>query len=154
MRAAATKSLSTERELSTSTWAKARMLVGCDLDVASLREARQTKYRLCSNLEALPIRSGSFDVVSLNNVAEHLQHPDKVFAEIARVLRKGGRLIVHTPNARSYEAWAGRLARVLLPERVVFGLIKFLEHREEKDVFATVYQANTARATDRARLVE
>lgn len=128
---------------------KARMLVGCDLDVSSLREARQTKYRLCSNLEALPLRSSSFDVVSLNNVAEHLQHPDKVFAEIARVLRRGGRLIVHTPNARSYEAWAGRLARVLLPERVIFALIKFMEHREEKDVFPTVYQANT-----RERLIE
>jgi SAM-dependent methyltransferase len=128
---------------------KARMLVGCDLDISSLRTARQIKYRLCSNLEALPIKSDSFDVVSLNNVAEHLQHPDKVFAEIARVLRKGGRLIVHTPNVRSYEAQAGRLARVLLPERVVFGLIKFMEHREEKDVFPTVYQANT-----RERLIE
>jgi SAM-dependent methyltransferase len=128
---------------------KPRMAVGCDLDMASLREQRLLKNRVCCNLEALSFRSGSFEVVSLNNVAEHIANPTKVFNEFARVLKDDGRLIVHTPNARSYWVLIARIGRLLLPERMVFRLIKFLEHREENDVFPTVYRANT-----RGRLVE
>jgi SAM-dependent methyltransferase len=128
---------------------KAQMVVGCDLDVRSLKQARQVKYRVCGNLEKLPFRPGSFAVVSLNNVAEHLTDPSKTFAEVARVLKKHGRLIIHTPNARSYVVWVARLARLLLPEPIVFRLIKFIEHREEDDVFPTLYRANT-----KQRLIE
>jgi SAM-dependent methyltransferase len=82
-------------------------------------------------------------VVSLNNVIEHLTDPGKVFAEIARVLKKNGCLIIHTPNSRSYAVQIGRLARLLLPEPIVFRLIRFIEHRDEEDVFPAVYRGNT-----------
>lgn len=128
---------------------KPRMAVGCDLDVPSLREQRMLKNRVCCDLEALSFRSGIFEVVSLNNVAEHISNPTRVFSELARVLKDDGRLIIHTPNARSYWVLISRLSRLLLPERIVFRLIRFLEHREENDIFPTVYRANT-----RARLDE
>lgn len=40
--------------------------------------------------ETLPFADNSFDVVFADNVMEHLPDPEKVFAEIARVLRPGG----------------------------------------------------------------
>jgi len=122
---------------------KPTLAVGCDLDLPSLNEAREIKNRICCSLEDLPLQTGSFDVVSLNNVAEHLAEPLKVFAEISRVLSDDGRLIVHTPNVRSYWVLIGRLGRIVLPARVVFKIIEFTEHREENDVFPTVYRANS-----------
>ena len=40
----------------------------------------------------------SFDLIVLNQVIEHLEQPGRVVAELARVLRPGGRLLVATPN--------------------------------------------------------
>ena len=51
-----------------------------------------------ATLDHLPLRSASLDLITLNNVAEHLQHPREVLSEFARVLAPGGRVIIHTPN--------------------------------------------------------
>jgi SAM-dependent methyltransferase len=124
---------------------KPAMAAGCDIDLGSLREHHMFGNRVCCNLGDLPFRSASFDVVSLNNVAEHLADPAKVFAEIGRILVHDGCLIVHTPNVRSLFMRSVRLGRLLLPERFVVFMIKFLEHREEKDVFPTFYRTNNKR---------
>lgn len=52
-------------------------------------------------VEKLPYHGGSFDVVVLTEVIEHLPAPDKALAEINRVLKKGGLVIVTTPNVVS-----------------------------------------------------
>jgi SAM-dependent methyltransferase len=134
---------------------KIPFVVGCDLDMASLRRHMVIKNRLCCELGAMPFRSESFDVVSLNNVAEHLSRPALVFGEFSRVLSDGGILVVHTPNARSYWARIVAIGRRILPSKLILRTIRFLEHREEDDVFPTFYRANTkrellelARATD------
>ncbi len=49
-------------------------------------------------LERCGFESGSFDVVILAAVLEHLYNPDETIAEIARVLRHGGALFVDVPN--------------------------------------------------------
>jgi len=45
----------------------------------------------------LPFEDGSFDVVMLNQLLEHVFEPWDVLAEARRVLRPGGRLIVTVP---------------------------------------------------------
>lgn len=40
--------------------------------------------------ESIPYPDGRFDLVFADNVLEHLPDPDRVFAEVARVLRRGG----------------------------------------------------------------
>ncbi len=52
--------------------------------------------------EALPFRAGTFDCVLLSEVIEHLEAPQVSVGEAARVLRPGGRLLVTTPNYRSF----------------------------------------------------
>jgi len=52
--------------------------------------------------EALPFATGSFDCVLLSEVIEHLTAPQNSIHEAARVLRSGGRLMVTTPNYRSF----------------------------------------------------
>ena len=52
--------------------------------------------------EALPFPVGSFDCVLLSEVIEHLETPQVSIAEAVRVLKPGGRLLVTTPNYRSF----------------------------------------------------
>jgi 2-polyprenyl-3-methyl-5-hydroxy-6-metoxy-1,4-benzoquinol methylase len=48
--------------------------------------------------DKLPFETGSFDVVTMLAVLEHLEKPDEMLREIARVLRVGGGLILTVPS--------------------------------------------------------
>jgi len=124
---------------------KYKVQVGCDLDLASLAEARQLVNRVCCSIEQLPFPSRTFNVVSMNNVAEHVANPAKVFKELVLVMSDDGFLIIHTPNIRSYWVTIGRVARALLPDRLLTRFISFTEQREEADLFPTFYLANSRR---------
>ena len=52
--------------------------------------------------ELLPLPENSFDAIILSEVIEHLEAPQVSIREATRVLRAGGRLLVTTPNYRSF----------------------------------------------------
>jgi SAM-dependent methyltransferase len=52
--------------------------------------------------ESLPLADESLDCVLLSEVIEHLEAPQHSIREAARVLRPGGRLLITTPNYRSF----------------------------------------------------
>lgn len=52
--------------------------------------------------ELLPLPADSFDAIILSEVIEHLEAPQVSIREATRVLRRGGRLLVTTPNYRSF----------------------------------------------------
>lgn len=56
------------------------------------------------DLEALGYADGSFDVVITNEVFEHVEHLPQALAEIARVLKPGGRLVATCPLALGQQA--------------------------------------------------
>ncbi|RTL65448.1 MAG: class I SAM-dependent methyltransferase [Pseudonocardiaceae bacterium] len=55
-----------------------------------------------ANLVALPVASGSTDVVISLQVIEHLWEQERFVAECARVLRPGGTFLVSTPNRLTF----------------------------------------------------
>lgn len=55
-------------------------------------------------LDAAPFVAGSFDMVLMLNVIEHLPDPDRYVAVSARLLRPGGLLWIEAPNVRSATA--------------------------------------------------
>jgi|SoiMethySBSTD1v2_1073268.scaffolds.fasta_scaffold109063_2 SAM-dependent methyltransferase len=63
------------------------------------------------DLEAIPLESGSLDVLISNHVLEHVERPSAALAEVARVLRKGGRFVCQTP-------FAARLSRTFEDPRL------------------------------------
>jgi 2-polyprenyl-3-methyl-5-hydroxy-6-metoxy-1,4-benzoquinol methylase len=54
-----------------------------------------------ANLESLPFGDGEFDVVLSSQVIEHVVDERRAAAELARVLRPGGALVLSTDNARN-----------------------------------------------------
>lgn len=54
------------------------------------------------DLQAIRFPDGSFDTVIVHNVLEHVPDDNKAIAELARVTRPGGRVILSVPM---FEAW-------------------------------------------------
>jgi ubiquinone/menaquinone biosynthesis C-methylase UbiE len=122
---------------------RAALAVGCDIVMDSVRRHRSLRNRVLCTLERLPFRDDTFNLVTLNMVAEHLERPEDVMAELARVVVPNGFAVIHAPNAVAYHAHLARLVWRMVPKRVAYGLIWFLEHRQPEDVFPTFYRANS-----------
>lgn len=78
--------------------------IGADLDPMALSTARgraaATSARLCrADAQQLPFADSSFALVCCLETIEHVRDGTSLLAEIARVLRPGGRLVLSTPNA-------------------------------------------------------
>jgi 2-polyprenyl-3-methyl-5-hydroxy-6-metoxy-1,4-benzoquinol methylase len=85
-------------------------IVGIELDPEAAREAEAFCERvLVGDVETmeLPLEPGSFDVVLLGDVIEHLRDPVRALARLRPLLRPGGRLVLSTPNVAN---WAIRLS--------------------------------------------
>jgi len=67
--------------------------------------------------ESLPYRDCSFDLVMCQGAMDHFADPDRFFAEAARVLKPGGRLVIALANYESLSCRIGvtlrNLARLL-----------------------------------------
>lgn len=75
---------------------------GADLSREGLASAARHGLVLArADAQNLPYKSTSFDFLVAFDLVEHLPEPEKFFAEAVRVLKKGGELILTTPNPNS-----------------------------------------------------
>lgn len=75
-------------------------VTGIDWSPAGLRKAPDDVWALQANLEyALPFASEHFDAVWCTEVLEHVVSPLRLLRELCRVLKRGGRLFLTTPNS-------------------------------------------------------
>jgi ubiquinone/menaquinone biosynthesis C-methylase UbiE len=75
----------------------------------SLRSHVGLTHGVVASGEALPFSPETFDLVTMNMVLEHVEHPQQLFSEVFRVLRPGGVFLTHTPNLRGYTTALTRL---------------------------------------------
>lgn len=77
-------------------------IYGCDIARGELPAARDSGvYRhgvQCADGHHLPYRDGAFGTVYSNSVIEHIPDPRPVLAELARVLRPEGSLVLTVPS--------------------------------------------------------
>ena len=80
---------------------------------------------VCGSATALPFADASFDLVGAFDVVEHCEPEGQAFAELARVLAPGGRLLLSVPAYQwawsDHDVRAGHYRRYTLPrlERAV-----------------------------------
>lgn len=84
---------------------------GMDLNHWAVKASKdivdQTALQTAS-AEEIPFANGSFDIVIIKHIVEHLPNPEKAIAEIGRVTAPGGILILATPNLDSLlKPWKG-----------------------------------------------
>jgi methionine biosynthesis protein MetW len=87
--------------------------VGVDVSESAVRMAaeRGLDARLVDDAAELPFADESFELATGIEVLEHLFEPQKALAEVVRVLRPGGRLIITVPNAAH---WRNRVDLAML----------------------------------------
>lgn len=123
-----------------------RHVIGLDVAVSSHRNIRLLGR---GSLYNLPFADGSFDLVTCNMVAEHLDDPARAFAEIARCLAANGVVIIKTPNLLNYGVMGNAIASKLMPEQWRLALIYGSDGRRPEDFFPVRYKANTLRSLGR-----
>lgn len=88
-------------------WAKS---VGWDvagIDRSSIGAGRARERGLdvhCGSIEDAPWPGGSFDLVRMSHVLEHMEEPQAALESARRLLRAGGRLIIRVPDVGSWVA--------------------------------------------------
>ncbi len=75
-------------------------VVGIDVDRDALARAAELgiETHWADAEESLPFPDASFDVVVAGELIEHLREPERLVAEIGRVLRGGGTFVGSVPN--------------------------------------------------------
>lgn len=83
---------------------------GIEVSSYAAKEAKKyTRGRVvCQSAEeSYPFDDRYFDVVASFEVVEHLRRPERALAEMYRVLKPGGTLVISTPNSRSMRRLLG-----------------------------------------------
>jgi SAM-dependent methyltransferase len=122
---------------------KVAKVSGIDLDERVLVNPLLDDAKIAS-AEEIPYPDASFDLAFCDNVLEHLDRPEVVFREIARVLAPGGSFLAKTPNLYHYMPLVARAT-----PHAFHQFYNRLRGRESVDTFPTRYRANTPAAIER-----
>jgi ubiquinone/menaquinone biosynthesis C-methylase UbiE len=115
----------------------AARVCGVDLDARVVNNPFLDEGRV-SDAGEIPYAAESFDLVFSDNVLEHLDEPDAVFKEVARVLKPEGVFLFKTPNKWHYMPTIARLT-----PHAFHQFVNSIRGRAEVDTFPTLYRANT-----------
>lgn len=120
----------------------ARSVTGIDMDYSAIRRHDGIVNRVTGDIQCLPFKNSSFDLVSANVVVEHVASPSVLLEEVHRVLRPGGAFLFHTPNFLGYAS----LLAACIPQVAKSKLAAWLQGRKAEDVYRTYYRLNTRTA--------
>jgi len=110
--------------------------VGVDLSIEALKRHKKISrylhappYQLVrSDARKLPFRKGSFDLVFLNCVLEHIVEDDEVLRCCAHVIEKDGEILVTVPNSEAKSQDMKRLLFTRIGKLLLADSLRKFEH--------------------------
>ena len=94
------KYLTDRRELRRSGGANSIQVAGHDLGTYA-EKLKSDGYKILNAEELLALPDGTFDIISMIEVIEHIEYPARALSDAARLLKPGGLLILTTGNMAS-----------------------------------------------------
>lgn len=82
---------------------------GVELNPLAVKACRSSGLRVFQgDLHAAAFENNSFDLITARHVIEHIPNPANFMHEISRLLKKGGGLVIETPNSKALgRQWFG-----------------------------------------------
>ena len=114
-----------------------KFICGIDLD-PRVQENPMLHEGKIADASRIPYEDEKFDLIFADNVMEHLEDPEGVFAEAKRVLKPGGLLLFKTPNRWHYMPIIARATPLSFHK-----FVNQLRGRAGVDTFKTFYRANS-----------
>ncbi len=103
------------------------LVIGLDMDGTSIELARNRRLSKSTfqltNLEEFasdPKLSSNFDIITLFEVFEHLDNPDKTLTSVKRLLRPGGFFVGSLPNINRWFMWQLHMDYEMPPYHLTF----------------------------------
>lgn len=121
---------------------KPKFIAGLDYNYKSLQKHSSIENLIRGDISKLPFKDSTFSLITANMVFEHLENPLSQLSEIYRILKPGGCLIFHTPNLLGHCLFF----TFLIPKKLKYKIVYWLEKRKEDDVFPTYYRINTEKS--------
>jgi len=121
---------------------------GVEVDPNAARVAREHGLRVfVGQLRQTPVPACSLDVITLNHVIEHVYDPIAMLAECRRLLVKGGKLVILTPNSASLGHWffSGSWRGLEPPRHIHLLSLRSLRTCAERAGFSVAVLRTTAR---------
>jgi ubiquinone/menaquinone biosynthesis C-methylase UbiE len=108
-------------------------LVLTDSSAGMLAQARQKRgLRITqSHTERLPFADGSFDRILVVDALHHFKDQKEALADITRVLKTGGRIVIEEPNLKHF-----KVKLIALAEKLALMQSHFLYPEEIRDELA------------------
>lgn len=117
-------------------------VVGVELSDFAAQKGRDNGLNIITgDLIPQKFQNEQFDVVTLFDVIEHVPNPKEIIVEVKRILKKGGLIVMNTPDAGSLWArfWGKNWQLVVPPEHVNYFNIKNLSNYLSKSGFEVKY---------------
>jgi len=93
----------------------------------------------------LPFDDNSYEIVCSDFVNEHLQKPQKIAAEIYRVLKPGGKYIFRTPNLYHYVSLFAKFTPLFM-HKAIANRLRSKKRGDTSNIHKTYYRFNSRKA--------
>ncbi len=126
--------------------------ISLDISFMKLRSQDESPsmHRVCADGRFLPFRPGTFDVIILQDVIEHIDHAERVLNEVFHVLKDSGLIYISSPNKFSSANiiadphWGLPLVSLFSRPCIKKYVLPLLRKSERnRDDFAALYSINT-----------
>jgi SAM-dependent methyltransferase len=127
-----------------SVYSRTVYVYGIEPNIHTLHKNITIKNKVVGVAEYIPFPDDFFDFAVSAWVVEHIENTTKVFSDINRVLKPGGKLVFLTPNSWNYITWINRS----VPNSMHEFLTRSLYGREERDTYSVRYKMNSIAKMD------